>query len=133
MAMIMFQFMGSIFLAIAITAIILLILYKKYSINNPFTVNELKIAIIGGFVMSALCFINSMTVNNQLAFYEKRLMDTSDKKIRYTMQCKLAGYEDLDECPMYYEITVKEKEYKHKLAELMKKKYAKQGIYYGID
>lgn len=125
MTMIMFHFMCSIFIAIAITAIILLILYKNYSIKNPFTVNELKIGIIGGFVMGALCFINANTVNNQLAFYEKRLMDTTDKKIRYSMQCKIAGYEDLDECPMYYEITVKEKEYKHKLSELMKKKYNK--------
>lgn len=123
----MFQFMGSIFLAIAITAIILLILYKAYYVKNPFTVNELKIAIIGGFGIGILCFINANTVNNQLAFYEKRLMDTTDKKIRYSMQCKIAGYEDLDECPMYYEITVKEKEYKHKLAELMKEKYSKMG------
>lgn len=125
MVMIMFQFMGSIFLAIAITAIILLILYKAYNIQNPFTVNELKIAIIGGIGFGVLCFINANTVNNQISFYEKRLMDTTDKKIRYTMQCKIAGYEDLDECPMYYEITVKEKEYKHKLAELMKEKYSK--------
>ena len=125
MAMIMFQFMGSIFLAIAITAIILMILYKAYYINNPFTVNELKIAIICGFGLGILCFINANTVDNQLAFYEKRLMDTTDKKIRSTMECKLAGYEDLDECPMYYEVIVKEKEYKHKLADLMKEKYNK--------
>lgn len=121
----MFQFMGSIFLAIAITAIILLILYKAYYVKNPFTVNELKIAIIGGFITGVLCMINAHQVDNQLAFYEKQLMNTADKKIRYTMECKIAGYEDLDECPMYYEITVKEKEYKHKLAELMKEKYNK--------
>ena len=60
-------------------------------------------------------------------------MDASNDKIRFTMQCKIAGYEDLNVCPMYYEITMQEKEYKRKLAELMKKKYAKQGIYYGID
>lgn len=124
MAMIMFQFMGSIFIAIAITAIILLILYKVYHINNPFTVNELKIGIICGFGLGVLCMINAQNVDNQISFYEKKLMDTTDKKIRYTMKCKLANYEDLDECPMYYEITVKEKEYKHKLADLMKKKYS---------
>ena len=60
-------------------------------------------------------------------------MDASNDKIRFTLQCKIADYEDLDRCPMYYEITMQEKEYKRKLAELMKKKYAKQGIYYGID
>lgn len=125
MAMVMFQFFGSIFLAIAITAIILLILYKAYYIKNPFTLNELKLAIIGGFVTGALCFVNAHTVNNQLSFYQKKLIDASNDKIRFTMQCKIAGYKDLDECPMYYEITVKEKEYKHKLAELMKKKYNK--------
>ena len=125
MAMIMFQFMGSIFIAIAITAIILMILYKAYYVKNPFTLNELKFAIIGGFVLAAVCFMNAMKVDNQLAFYEKRLMDTTNDKIRYSLQCKIAGYEDLDECPMYYEIMVKEKEYKHKLADLMKKKYSK--------
>ena len=125
MAMVMFQFMGSIFIAIAITAIILLILYKYYFINNPFTVNELKIAIIGGFVLGVVCIVKSMSVSNQISFYEKKLMDASTDKVRFTMQCKIAGYEDLDKCPMYYEIVLKENEYKHKLDELMTKKYAK--------
>lgn len=124
----MFQFFGSAFIAIAITCIILM-LFKSTAFNKT----EYKIGIIGGFVLGAICLINSFSVNNQLSFYQKKLMDASNDKIRFTMQCKIAGYEDLNACPMYYEITMKEKEYKRKLAELMKKKYAKQGIYYGID
>ena len=41
------------------------------------------------------------------------------------MQGKMAGYEDLNKCPMYYEIVMKVNEYKHKLNDLMKKKYGK--------
>ena len=125
MAMIMFQFMGSIFIAIAITAIILMILYKAYYVKNPFTLNELKFAIIGGFVLGAFCIMNSLNVSNQISFYEKKLMDASNDKIRFTLQCKIAGYEDLDRCPMYYEIVMKENEYKRKLDDLMTRKYGK--------
>ena len=128
MAMVMFQFFGSAFIAIAITCIILMLLK-----STAFNKTEYKIGIIGGIVLGAICIMNSFSVNNQLAFYQKKLMDASNDKIRFTMQCKIAGYEDLNVCPMYYEITMQEKEYKRKLAELMKKKYAKQGIYYGID
>lgn len=127
----MFQFFGSFFIAVGITAIILMFLRKTHEM--PFNKTELKFGIIGGFVLGAVCIMNSFSVNNQLSFYQKKLIDASNDKVRFTMQCKIAGYENLDKCPMYYEITVKEKEYKHKLAELMKKKYRKQGIYYGID
>ena len=131
MTMVMFQFFGSAFIAIAITCIILMFLRKTH--NVALTKTELKVGIIGGIVLGAICIMNSFSVNNQLAFYQKKLMDASNDKIRFTLQCKIAGYEDLNVCPMYYEITMQEKEYKRKLAELMKKKYAKQGIYYGID
>lgn len=123
MAMIMFQFFGSFFIAIGITSIILMFLRKTHEM--PFNKTELQFGIIAGFVLGAVCIINSFSVNNQLSFYQKKLMDASNDKIRFTMQCKIAGYEDLDACSMYYEITVKEKEYKHKLADLMKKKYSK--------
>jgi len=123
MAMVMFQFFGSVFLAIAITFIILMFLRKTH--NVPFNKFELKVGIIGGFVLGAICIMNSLSVGNQISFYEKKLMDASTDKIRFTMQCKMAGYEDLDKCPMYYEIVMKENEYKHKLADLMKKKYSK--------
>ena len=123
MAMVMFQFFGSVFLAIAITSIILMFLRKTH--NVPFNKFELKVGIIGGFVLGAICIMNSLSVGNQISFYEKKLMDASTDKIRFTMQCKMAGYEDLDKCPMYYEIVMKENEYKHKLADLMKKKYSK--------
>ena len=131
MTMVMFQFFGSAFIAIAITCIILMFLRKTH--NVALNKTELKIGIIGGFVLGAICIMNSLNVSNQISFYEKKLMDASNDKIRFTLQCKIAGYEDLNVCPMYYEITMQEKEYKRKLAELMKKKYAKQGIYYGID
>lgn len=123
MAMVMFQFFGSAFLAIAITCIILMFLRKTHNVAlNKF---ELKVGIIGGFVLGAICIMNSLSVNNQLSFYQKKLMDASNDKIRFTMQCKIAGYEDLDRCPMYYEIVMKENEYKRKLDDLMTKKYGK--------
>lgn len=123
MAMVMFQFFGSVFLAIAITFIILMFLRKTH--NVPFNKFELKVGIIGGFVLGAICIMNSLSVGNQISFYEKKLMDASTDKIRFTMQCKMAGYEDLDKCPMYYEIVMKENEYKRKLYNLMTKKYGK--------
>lgn len=123
MAMVMFQFFGSVFLAIAITFIILMFLRKTH--NVPFNKTELQVGIIGGFVLGAFCIMNSLNVSNQISFYEKKLMDASNDKIRFTMQCKIAGYEDLDRCPMYYEIVMKENEYKRKLDELMTKKYGK--------
>lgn len=131
MGFIMFQFFGSAFIAIGITSIILMKLRKTYKV--PFNKTELKFGIIGGFVLGAICIMNSFSVRNQISFYEKKLMNASYDKVRFTMQCKMAGYEDLNKCPMYYEIVLKENEYKRKLDELMKKKYAKQGIYYGID
>lgn len=123
MAMVMFQFFGSAFIAIAITCIILMFLRKTH--NVALTKTEMKIGIIGGFVIGAICIMNSFSVNNQLAFYQKKLMDASNDKIRFTLQCKIAGYEDLDRCPMYYEIVMKENEYKRKLDDLMTKKYGK--------
>jgi hypothetical protein len=123
MAMVMFQFFGSAFIALAITCIILMFLRKTH--NVALTKNEMQVGIIGGFVLSAICFVNSLSVSNQISFYEKKLMDASNDKIRFTMQCKMAGYENLDKCPMYYEIVMKENEYKHKLDDLMKKKYSK--------
>lgn len=123
MAMVMFQFFGSAFFAIAITCIILMFLRKTH--NVALTKTELQIGIIGGFIMGTLCIINSMTVSNQISFYEKKLMDATTDKIRFTMQCKMAGYEDLNKCPMYYEIVMKENEYKRKLDDLMTKKYSK--------
>ena len=123
MAMIMFQFFGSAFIAIGITFIILMCLRKTH--NVPFNKTELQIGIIGGFVLGAICIMNSLNVSNQISFYEKKLMDASNDKIRFTLQCKIAGYEDLDRCPMYYEIVMKENEYKRKLDDLMKKKYSK--------
>ena len=123
MAMVMFQFFGSVFIAIGITSIILMFLRKTH--DMPFNKTELQIGIIGGFIMGTLCIINSMTVSNQISFYEKKLMDATTDKIRFTMQCKMAGYEDLNKCPMYYEIVTKENEYKHKLDQLMKKEYSK--------
>jgi hypothetical protein len=123
MAMVMFQFFGSAFIAIAITCIILMFLRKTH--NVALTKTEMQVGIIGGFVLGAICIMNSFSVNNQLAFYQKKLMDASTDKIRFTMQCKMAGYENLDKCPMYYEIVMKENEYKHKLDDLMKKKYSK--------
>jgi hypothetical protein len=123
MAMVMFQFFGSAFIAIAITCIILMFLRKTH--NVALTKTEMQVGIIGGFVLGAICIMNSFSVNNQLAFYQKKLMDASNDKIRFTLQCKIAGYEDLDRCPMYYEIVMKENEYKHKLDDLMKKKYSK--------
>ena len=123
MAMVMFQFFGSAFIAIAITCIILMFLRKTHNVAlNKF---ELKVGIIGGFVLGAICIMNSLSVGNQISFYEKKLMDASNDKIRFTLQCKIAGYEDLDRCPMYYEIVMKENEYKRKLDDLMKKKYSK--------
>lgn len=123
MTMVMFQFFGCAFIAIAITCIILMFLRKTH--NVALTKTEMQVGIIGGFVLGAICIMNSFSVNNQLAFYQKKLMDASNDKIRFTLQCKIAGYEDLDRCPMYYEIVMKENEYKHKLDDLMKKKYAK--------
>lgn len=123
MAMVMFQFFGSVFLAIAITFIILMCLRKTH--NIPFNKTELQVGIIGGFVLGAICIMNSLSVNNQLSFYQKKLMDASNDKIRFTLQCKIAGYENLDKCPMYYEIVMKENEYKRKLDDLMTKKYGK--------
>lgn len=123
MAMVMFQFFGSVFLAIAITCIILMFLRKTH--NVPFNKTELQVGIIGGFVLGAICIMNSLSVGNQISFYEKKLMDASNDKIRFTLQCKIAGYEDLDRCPMYYEIVMKENEYKRKLDDLMTKKYGK--------
>ena len=120
MAMVMFQFFGSAFIAIAITCIILLLI--KSTAFNKF---ELKVGIIGGFVLGAFCIMNSLNVSNQISFYEKKLMDASNDKIRFTLQCKIAGYEDLDRCPMYYEIVMKENEYKRKLDDLMTRKYGK--------
>lgn len=123
MAMVMFQFFGSAFIAIAITCIILMFLRKTHNVAlNKF---ELQVGIFGGFVLGAICIMNSLSVGNQISFYEKKLMDASNDKIRFTLQCKIAGYEDLDECPMYYEIVMKENEYKRKLDELMTKKYCK--------
>ena len=123
MAMVMFQFFGSAFIAIAITCIILMFLRKTH--NVALNKTELKIGIIGGFVLGAICIMNSLNVSNQISFYEKKLMDASNDKIRFTMQCKIAGYEDLDRCPMYYEIVMKENEYKRKLDDLMTRKYGK--------
>ena len=123
MAMVMFQFFGSAFIAIAITCIILMFLRKTHNVAlNKF---ELKVGIIGGFVLGAICIMNSLSVGNQISFYEKKLMDASNDKIRFTLQCKIAGYEDLDRCPMYYEIVMKENEYKRKLDDLMTRKYGK--------
>ena len=123
MAMIMFQFFGSVFIAIGITSIILMFLRKTHKI--PLNKTELKFGIIGGLVLGAICIMNSLSVGNQISFYEKKLMDASKDKIRFTMQCKIAGYEDLNKCPMYYEIVMKENEYKCKLDDLMTKKYGK--------
>lgn len=123
MAMVMFQFFGSVFIAIGITCIILMFLRKTHNVS--FNKTELQVGIIGGFVLGAICIMNSLSVNNQLSFYQKKLMDASNDKIRFTLQCKIAGYEDLDRCPMYYEIVMKENEYKRKLGELMTKKYGK--------
>lgn len=123
MAMVMFQFFGSVFLAIAITFIILMFLRKTH--NIPFNKTELQVGIVGGFVLGAICIMNSLSVGNQISFYEKKLMDASNDKIRFTLQCKIAGYENLDKCPMYYEIVMKENEYKRKLDDLMTKKYGK--------
>lgn len=123
MAMIMFQFFGSVFIAIGITSIILMFLRKTHKI--PLNKTELKFGIIGGLVLGAICIMNSLSVGNQISFYEKKLMDASNDKIRFTMQCKIAGYEDLNKCPMYYEIVMKENEYKCKLDDLMTKKYGK--------
>ena len=123
MAMVMFQFFGSAFIAIGITCIILMLLRKTH--NVALSKTELKIGIIGGFVLGAICIMNSLNVSNQISFYEKKLMDASNDKIRFTMQCKIAGYEDLNKCPMYYEIVMKENEYKRKLDDLMTKKYGK--------
>ena len=123
MAMVMFQFFGSAFIAIAITCIILMFLRKTH--NVALNKTELKIGIIGGFVLGAICIMNSLNVSNQISFYEKKLMDASNDKIRFTLQCKIAGYEDLDRCPMYYEIVMKENEYKRKLDDLMTRKYGK--------
>lgn len=123
MAMVMFQFFGSVFLAIAITSIILMFLRKTHEM--PFNKFELKVGIIGGFVLGAICIMNSLNVSNQISFYEKKLMDASNDKIRFSLQCKIAGYEDLNKCPMYYEIVMKENEYKRKLDDLMTKKYGK--------
>ena len=123
MAMVMFQFFGSAFIAIAITCIILMFLRKTHNVAlNKF---ELQVGIFGGLILGAICIMNSLSVGNQISFYEKKLMDASNDKIRFTMQCKIAGYEDLDRCPMYYEIVMKENEYKRKLDELMTKKYGK--------
>ncbi len=123
MAMVMFQFFGSASLALGITFIILMCLRKTH--NVPFSKTELQVGIVFGFVLGAICIVNSLSVSNQISFYEKKLMDTTTDKIRYTMQCKMAGYEDLDRCPMYYEIVMKENEYKRKLDDLMTKKYGK--------
>ena len=123
MAMVMFQFFGSAFIAIAITCIILMLLRKTH--NVALNKTELQVGIIGGFVLGAICIMNSLSVGNQISFYEKKLMDASNDKIRFTMQCKIAGYEDLNKCPMYYEIVMKEIEYKRKLDDLMTKKYSK--------
>lgn len=123
MAMVMFQFFGSAFIAIAITCIILMLLRKTH--NVALNKTELQVGIIGGFVIGAICIMNSLSVSNQISFYEKKLMDASNDKIRFTLQCKIAGYEDLNKCPMYYEIVMKENEYKRKLDELMTRKYGK--------
>lgn len=123
MAMIMFQFFGSVFIAIGITFIILMFLRKTHEI--PFNKTELQVGIIAGFVLGAISIMNSLSVGNQISFYEKKLMDATTDKVRFTMQCKMAGYEDLNKCPMYYEIVMKVNEYKHKLDDLMKKKYNK--------
>ena len=123
MAMVMFQFFGSAFIAIGITFIILMFLRKTH--NIPFNKTELQVGIVGGFVLGAICIMNSLSVGNQISFYEKKLMDASNDKIRFTLQCKIAGYENLDKCPMYYEIVMKENEYKRKLDDLMTKKYGK--------
>ena len=123
MAMVMFQFFGSTFIAIGITSIILMFLRKTHYI--PLNKTELKFGIIIGFSVGAVCIANSLSVGNQISFYEKKLMDTTTDKIRYTMQCKMAGYEDLNKCPMYYEIVMKENEYKRKLDDLMTKNYGK--------
>lgn len=123
MAMVMFQFFGSAFIAIGITSIILMFLRKTHYI--PLNKTELKVGIIGGFVLGAICIMNSLSVGNQISFYEKKLMDATNDKIRFTLQCKIAGYEDLNKCPMYYEIIMKENEYKRKLDDLMTKKYGK--------
>jgi hypothetical protein len=123
MAMVMFQFFGSAFIAIAITCIILMFLRKTHNVAlNKF---ELQVGIFGGFILGAICIMNSLSVGNQISFYEKKLMDASNDKIRFTLQCKIAGYEDLDRCPMYYEIVMKENEYKRKLDDLMTRKYGK--------
>ena len=123
MAMVMFQFFGSAFIAIGITSIILMFLRKTH--DMPFNKTELQFGIIAGFVLGAICIVNSLSVSNQISFYEKKLMDATTDKIRFTLQCKMAGYEDLNKCPMYYEIVMKENEYKRKLDDLMKKKYSK--------
>lgn len=123
MAMVMFQFFGSVSLALGITFIILMCLRKTH--NVPFSKTELQVGIVFGFVLGAFCIMNSLSVGNQISFYEKKLMDASNNKIRFTLQCKIAGYEVLDRCPMYYEIVMKENEYKRKLNDLMTKKYGK--------
>lgn len=123
MAMVMFQFFGSAFIAIGITSIILMFLRKTH--DMPFNKTELQFGIIAGFVLGTICIVNSLSVSNQISFYEKKLMDATTDKIRFTMQCKMAGYEDLNKCPMYYEIVMKENEYKRKLDDLMTKKYSK--------
>ena len=69
MAMVMFQFFGSAFIAIAITCIILMFLRKTH--NVALNKTELKIGIIGGFVLGAICIMNSLNVSNQISFLSK--------------------------------------------------------------
>lgn len=67
--------------------------------------------------------IRSQGVDCQIELYKSNLQKLSDKITRTSNDCKMIGYDDLEKCPLMWDLNKNKEIYTNKLTKLLKKKY----------